>query len=542
MNIVSGLRGPCINFLISTERKVLEKTLMLRKPVRKAVAIPTSTAVSLMVAAVPLALIIDRVAKPILSAMDYRETTKKKALNFVLMPLKIVAILPLAALSPLLIPVALVASTFFHFKGIEFLHHRQMRREARRQHVNAPLTPYQQQAQDIQNRRAKRRIKWKSRFRARFNDYYSTLAVVLNRSRPKKEADLVLKALSNVIHPNIRELNVHQENSPGIDAGGPRREFLSSLIKDLTTEAPSARFFKKESGMFTPMLPHGEEYSEKNLEFYENLGRVLSLSANCQISLGEVIKRETMDVIFTMSRDPFFANPIDSYDFTQNDTLERFIPLYNAINETSYGQLLEDYEAYLTAPEGLNDQALDQLYADIQNLNAEDVIPNLTREQKIAHIREAQTEMRSDAIALVKRQMLATLSVMRGMNGILDLSTVPNAEELGVRILGSRITPDLLTRRITFQEMDERKQQWFTNWIHQRSQAEIEQFLFLVTGSRGMQPGTIIVSNSPYENNNVHFATCGKRMSANFDAMTSEEEMHSILSGVLAMEGGFNTG
>lgn len=550
MNQIQTLQGPCLNFALATQNRIVRGTLNLRKSARLPLAIPAGFANAFVATLIPLALIIDRIVKPILSAMDYRQTTRKKVLNFALMPLKIIAMTPVAALSALLIPISLIATSVFIFmRRSPFLPPRQAEQ---RQIPIAPLTPFQEQARETQRVRAARPINWKSDFRVNVNNgfggfgFYNFnqdgISIYLTGNQPKEEAAEVLKAISNAIHPHNRSIRVSQNNSPGIDAGGPGREFLCTLFKNLTHEAPSDRFFKKESYMFVPMFPD-EDYTEENREFYENLGRVLGFSANCQIPLGEVMKRETMDVLFRMSRDPFFANHLDTYDFTQNDTLERFIPLYNAINETPYAKLLENYEDYLTAPEGLSDANLEQLYEDIQNLNGDEVNPNLTREQKIDQIRLAQVEMQSEAISQVKRQMLALLSVMKGMNGILDLSTVPSAKELGDRILGPRISPKKLARNINFQGIGFFKRHWFKSWLNKRSDTEIEQFLFLVTGSRGWQPNSRIhVSHSQYENERVHFATCSRSMSMNFDAIKKKKDMHSILSGILAMEGGFNTG
>lgn len=151
---------------------------------------------------------------------------------------------------------------------------------------------------------------------------YGGLTVNLNRKWSQEEAEEVFHAVAELAH-EARDIKVEQEESPAIDFGGPAREFLSSLFQDLITSDDTGKYFQKNFSMAVPCF-HQEEIPAKEVTFFEHLGRLMALVANSGKSVGELMERETLNVISEMAQDDYFGGDLDSYDFTDQAVLDRF--------------------------------------------------------------------------------------------------------------------------------------------------------------------------------------------------------------------------
>lgn len=366
-----------------------------------------------------------------------------------------------------------------------------------------------------------------------------SIIVSLNRKRNPEEALQVLDSLVSAIpEGGATSIVILQRGSPEIDQGGPSRQFMSSLFEDLISSEATQKYFTKKANIPVPCFNN----DDFNQMFFEHLGRFMALASRTEKPVGEFIDRNTLNVIYEMNQDDFFTNSLISYDFNDAEILNKFTPFYNRLSDVTYNELVEKYADYLVDPQSLDENELHKLYNNIQEFYLEDIDPDLNREEIIAVIREAQQEMREDAGNLVRRKMLAVLSIMDGMRHGMNLDEDGlNGDNLAARVLGESVTSDTLLGQLQFQNVPQEKTVWVQNWIGTRSPEEIKKFLAAVTGSKGLQPtAQISISQCNEYGDKVKFATCSKTLMMDFSQVNDEDTLHAALSGAISFADDFN--
>lgn len=393
----------------------------------------------------------------------------------------------------------------------------------------------------------------KSDFRVEINASGKFVRINLSSRRPKKQAFLLVTELAGKVNRETNEPIVNIANTKAVDTGGVSRDFLSTLIRDLVNEAPSSAYFTKEKKMGVPIIPTrlaGTSFNEGDKEFFEDLGAVLGFCANCEMPVGEYLSRDALKVIYQMHQDAFFSQDVSSYDFNDQATLNRFIPLYDRISETSYNKLKEKNDPYLKDPAQLGEQELKELYQNIQILAGEDAEEGMTLDEMREAVETAQDLMREDMANKVKQKMIPLMCMLEGMKRTKDLDDMLfSGEDLATEVLGAPLNVQTVLNSLQFRNGEfgtfpYEKRRWVENWVRslENDDEALKRFVFACNGTTGWIPGTRIkIEQTDQFGPSIKFVSCDYTMFYDFNLATNEAAFHEGLSNAILDLEGFNS-
>lgn len=369
----------------------------------------------------------------------------------------------------------------------------------------------------------------------------STLEIELNKLPiPKEKAMEAFAVLAANITLRVNDIEVELEGSPAIDTGGLSRQLLFNLMKDLVNTPPSSHHFLEFNGKVPSFseipIPRNE------IKFFQDLGRVLGFILETEFPIGEIFSRQMLNVLFAMRQDPFFLQNIDVYNFNNEETLNRFIPLYDMMSESSYAEEMAKNEAFLISPDGLREDKLNELYSNLRMILGEDEEDNLSMKQKKESILKDQDVLRKKPQMLVQKTMLSLLTVLNEANKQFNFNRVSDGEALANRLLGEPLDRNGLFDQLSLFGLSSTHKKWIENWVRNCSQEQVEQFILATTGSTALAPGdTIMIHKTQLPAGRpCKLSTCSNEVFFNFDEISSEEQLHQLISNVIALDQEFN--
>lgn len=115
--VINKFGGPASLLALGGAFLAIGHTAKHKKIVRIPLSLPTGIAATALTALLPLTLIIDRIVKPIINATKPRVPVLAKVISLILIPVKLVLIVPIAALSAALVPVVFIAAPIMILSG-----------------------------------------------------------------------------------------------------------------------------------------------------------------------------------------------------------------------------------------------------------------------------------------------------------------------------------------------------------------------------------------------------------------------------------------